>query len=107
APLEEASQERSLRLDVKTLEPPALTAAAAQLLALGSRSCRWPLGDPQHPDFRFCSRPIVAGSYCARHYGEAHMVRSLSEARPGFRCSPPAPPASTWRGSTHQEAACC
>lgn len=31
-------------------------------------SCRWPLGDPRHPSFRFCAEPAVPTRvYCADH----------------------------------------
>jgi GcrA cell cycle regulator len=30
--------------------------------------CRWPIGDPRHPDFHFCGKTKVAGiSYCEHH----------------------------------------
>jgi GcrA cell cycle regulator len=30
--------------------------------------CRWPIGDPQHPDFHFCGRHKIAGlPYCDVH----------------------------------------
>lgn len=30
-------------------------------------SCRWPIGDPKTPEFRFCGDKIVKGSYCDHH----------------------------------------
>ncbi len=31
-------------------------------------SCCWPIGDPKHPDFRFCSEPALPGRpYCELH----------------------------------------
>jgi len=30
--------------------------------------CRWPLGDPTSPEFRYCGSPSPgAGPYCAHH----------------------------------------
>jgi len=59
-------------VDDPTPTPPlgaALGAAAAVLAVTG---CRWPHGDPRHPDFHFCDAPRVFGtSYC-----EAHLVKS-------------------------------
>ena len=79
APLEEASEH------TKT--------AAIAILALSSNGCRWPIGDPQSANFCFCSNPVITPPYCAGHRAQAYL--SLSEARPGFRCSPPAPAASS------------
>lgn len=32
---------------------------------LDARSCRWPIGDPTSPDFRFCGAPTASGQpYC-------------------------------------------
>jgi hypothetical protein len=44
--------------------------AAAETLALGTYSCRWPMGDPSSPDFRYCGAPSIPGSepmYCQKH----------------------------------------
>lgn len=47
---------------------PGLSPAVAAILALGPRSCRWPIGDPRVPGFRFCCAPRLVGSpYCAVH----------------------------------------
>ncbi len=34
---------------------------------LEAHHCRWPLGDPRHPDFGFCGKHKRHGSYCAEH----------------------------------------
>lgn len=35
---------------------------------LKMNDCRWPIGDPQRPDFHFCGKPKAAGfSYCDFH----------------------------------------
>lgn len=37
-------------------------------------SCRWPIGDPQTPEFYFCGGEKVAGlSYCRRHVERAYV----------------------------------
>ena len=36
---------------------------------LERNDCRWPIGDPRHPDFHFCGAPQVAGRpYCDLHW---------------------------------------
>ena len=49
-------------------------AAAHAVLALAPRDCRWPIGDPAAPDFRFCGQPRHEGArtrYCTHHLGLA------------------------------------
>ena len=47
------------------------TVASAQpcsLVELAERKCRWPLGDPTSPDFRYCGiQSTGSGPYCAHH----------------------------------------
>ena len=50
------------------------------LLELTEETCRWPIGDPGHPDFFFCGGQAITGlPYCAYHsrvaYQPAHMRR--------------------------------
>jgi len=105
ASLEKASQERSLRLAVKT---PALAAEAAtfadsglstaeKVYELAANGCRWCEGDPQRPDFFFCDATTEKGPYCARHRARAYLTRSfttlaglpptISSIRSAQRCS--------------------
>lgn len=38
------------------------------LMQLKARHCRWPLGDPRKPEFRFCGDARIAASpYCEHH----------------------------------------
>jgi len=38
------------------------------LVDLESHDCRWPLGDPREPDFRFCAALQLPGyPYCEHH----------------------------------------
>ncbi|WP_442755589.1 GcrA family cell cycle regulator [Methylocystis sp. JAN1] len=39
------------------------------LMELRESMCRWPMGDPTTPEFRFCGgkSPIGGGPYCAHH----------------------------------------
>lgn len=48
------------------------------LLDLEPEHCRWPIGDPQKPDFAFCGGKRVIGiSYC-----QEHAARAFVEAEP-------------------------
>ena len=43
----------------------------------GERHCRWPIGDPRSPDFRFCGCDIHEGlPYCAHHARIAYQTVS-------------------------------
>lgn len=50
--------------------PPARArGAAAALLALEPRDCRWPIGDPRSKEFRFCGSKCGFGRmYCEHHH---------------------------------------
>ncbi|HEY8163325.1 MAG TPA: GcrA family cell cycle regulator [Methylocystis sp.] len=45
------------------------------LMELRESMCRWPMGDPTSPEFRFCGgkSPIGGGPYCAHHAGIAYQ----------------------------------
>jgi hypothetical protein len=59
----------------------AKTAALVEkIVALASDACRWPYGDPQHPDFHFCGKPTIKGSYC-----ECHRIQAYLTPRHGVR----------------------
>jgi GcrA cell cycle regulator len=43
----------------------------------GERHCRWPIGDPRSPDFRFCGAPCYEGlPYCVDHARVAYQTVS-------------------------------
>ncbi len=43
----------------------------------GERHCRWPIGDPRSPDFRFCGCETVEGlPYCTEHARVAYQTVS-------------------------------
>lgn len=59
------------------LPPPDINAAlpfdqslcAVTFMQLIDPHCRWPLGDPQSSDFKYCGAQHLEGSpYCARHH---------------------------------------
>jgi len=37
------------------------------IVELKEAMCRWPLGDPASPDFRYCGSPVANGPYCVHH----------------------------------------
>ena len=44
------------------------------LTDLSAQTCRWPIGDPKHEDFRFCGKPVAAGKpYCGEHCSVAYV----------------------------------
>jgi len=51
-----------------------LNPAAAAVVALSPKSCRFPLGDLQDRDFRFCGASVVAEPYCERHRAMAYLA---------------------------------
>lgn len=58
----------------------------------GERHCRWPIGDPRSPDFRFCGCASYEGlPYCVDHARVAYQTVSKrsrasdNEAMPEFR----------------------
>jgi len=59
----------------------------------GERHCRWPIGDPRSPDFRFCGCNCYEGlPYCVEHARVAYQtvsrksrVSGTSDSVPEFR----------------------
>jgi GcrA cell cycle regulator len=43
------------------------------IVELKEAMCRWPLGDPASPEFRYCGSPSHAGPYCSYHGGLAYQ----------------------------------
>ena len=51
---------------------------SATILALGDRSCKWPMGDPLSPDFHFCGKSAAAGiPYCTEHSQLAYQPKRM------------------------------
>lgn len=49
------------------------------MMELGARMCRWPLGDPRDESFGFCGASSVPGlPYCAEHAKTAYQAASRS-----------------------------
>jgi len=43
------------------------------IVELKEAMCRWPLGDPASPDFRYCGSPAPGGPYCVHHAALAYQ----------------------------------
>jgi len=57
------------------------------IVELKEAMCRWPLGDPASPDFRYCGSPAASGPYCLHHARLAYQPaqerrRDRDRARP-------------------------
>jgi len=58
------------------------------LMELRESMCRWPMGDPTSPEFRFCGgkSPIGGGPYCAHHARVAYQpAQDRRRARDQFK----------------------
>src|SRR5215831_12237539 len=52
-------------------------------IALTIETCRWPLGDPAEPDFRYCGeRPLIGQPYCDMHDAQSYQGAG-KKRRPG------------------------
>lgn len=52
-----------------------LEIVGVQLSELKEKMCRWPIGDPKEPDFRFCGCQAIAGlPYCGEHAKVAYQA---------------------------------
>ena len=68
----------------KPSAPPQLVTTetpGATILNLTDRMCRWPIGDPRSPAFRFCGRATVPGeTYCREHSRKAYQAPKTKRA---------------------------
>ncbi len=54
--------------------PPPVNGKGVTILELNDRMCKWPIGDPRKPGFRFCGHAVQPGtSYCAYHAAQAYQ----------------------------------
>ncbi|PHR57169.1 MAG: GcrA cell cycle regulator [Robiginitomaculum sp.] len=55
----------------------------ATVLTLTNKLCKWPIGDPAKPGFKFCGRGSTESSpYCADHAAQAYQPQSRRRRRP-------------------------
>src|SRR6516162_9476994 len=62
-----------VRAEAATFADSDLT-TAEKVIALAPGACRWPCGDPGHPDFHFCGDPVAKRPYCEHHRTMAYMA---------------------------------
>lgn len=65
------------RRDALTIAPKSRRLA---LVDLGSRTCRWPYGDPRSTDFSFCGHEPSNGVYCSFHSRIAYQPAGARNA---------------------------
>ena len=59
------AETQPVRLEEEVVVPMSLRVT---IVDLKEAMCRWPLGDPTSPDFRYCGSPAPGtGPYCAHH----------------------------------------
>ncbi|NWE53932.1 GcrA family cell cycle regulator [Brevundimonas sp. P7753] len=46
---------------------PDLPSWGMTILTVTRGQCRWPYGDPAHPGFSLCGRPVARGAFCLGH----------------------------------------
>ncbi len=55
----------------------------ATVLTLTNKLCKWPIGDPAKPGFKFCGRGSTESSpYCKEHAAQAYQPQSRRRRRP-------------------------
>src|SRR5262249_1740954 len=74
---EPALPKSAVRAGVATFADSGLT-TAGKVFALAANACRWPCGDPGHPDFHFCGNPVAETPYCEHHRTMAYMAPKRS-----------------------------
>lgn len=68
-------------LEHSTPVSPVTGGGSATILALGDRSCKWPVGDPLASDFHFCGKSASAGiPYCSEHSQLAYQPKKMKSS---------------------------
>jgi GcrA cell cycle regulator len=63
-------------------KPAPVEPIGVKLIDLTERMCKWPIGDPATPGFRFCGKPSATGqSYCEGHMAMAYQAPSSKKDR--------------------------
>ncbi|VAV89901.1 GcrA cell cycle regulator [hydrothermal vent metagenome] len=69
---------------VVPIEPKKLPSGEfATVLTLTNKLCKWPIGDPAKPGFKFCGRGSTESSpYCQDHAAQAYQPQSRRRRKP-------------------------
>lgn len=75
-PASKPSEEKAPPRKISKTPPPAdMDIEGVSLAQLKDKMCRWPIGDPKEPDFRFCGCQSIAGlPYCGDHAKVAYQA---------------------------------
>lgn len=84
----EWSDKRPPERDIAYGPGPEFKGVCAAVMSTSNDLCRWPVGDPDSPDFHFCLAATSGGTYCPHHHAiaytpyeskspEKELVRSL------------------------------
>ena len=71
----------------KKISKPKKSSGPKKLLDLEKNDCRWPIGEPRHPDFHFCGAPQITD----RPYCELHWRMAFQPSRPRYQPAPEIP----------------
>ena len=71
----------------KKISKPKKSSGPKRLLDLEKGDCRWPIGEPRHPDFHFCGAP----QFVDRPYCELHWRMAFQPSRPRHQPTPAIP----------------
>jgi GcrA cell cycle regulator len=75
-----APRPQPLRIVVEPKPAPRPAIGNCTLFELTETSCRYPIGDPREPSFRFCgAQKVGISSYCAKHDRITHSMGTWSE----------------------------
>ena len=96
-PREQAPRREPVPIEVPAhADAPLSTSRPCTLMELTSTSCRFPIGDPCHPEFRFCgARKEIEDSYCSTHHAMSRTsAQKFTPRQPSARTAPHPPGAS-------------
>jgi GcrA cell cycle regulator len=72
-----APEAEAAKIAAQEAEPQILTSGEDPLVILRALDCKWPIGDPGKPGFRFCCASRAgAGPYCPEHEKRAYTASS-------------------------------
>jgi GcrA cell cycle regulator len=75
---------RREEVQVAPIEPKKLPSGEfATVLTLTNKLCKWPIGDPAKPGFKFCGRGSTDSSpYCKEHAAQAYQPQTRRRRKP-------------------------